>query len=430
MAPSMLTLALLAGNVDRALPAGPGPVTNPLKGYAPYVDAIKDTTIPFTMVYHDASWAELEPERGVWKFDEWAARTMRAAPSRDKRAILRVYVDYPNRKPGGIPQWLLDSGVKTTAYSDYGGGLAPDYADPKFRSGIKRLIAEMGRRWNKDPQVAFIQIGLLGFWGEWHTYPRTELFAPAIVQKEVIDAMRAAFPDKPLMARNAADYVGQQTWLGFHDDMIPEDTLGPEEWKFLPTLRASGRENNWKIAPTGGEMVPGAAKRWLGEGWATTLQAVRDTHFSWIGPYCPLLETGDATFKARAIELSQKSGYQFRLTRVRHAGRVAPSGGLNVQVEGMNEGVAPMYGHWPVRIAVLDASGAEVGGGRSPSDPFSWLPGKFFFGAKFPAPKTPGHYRIALGLIDPWTQRSAVRFANPLPVENGWTILSEFDVRR
>ena len=41
------------------------------------------------------------------------------------------------------------------------------------------------------------------------------------------------------MARKPADYVGQQAWIGFHDDMFPDDTDGSEGWKFLPLMRTS-----------------------------------------------------------------------------------------------------------------------------------------------------------------------------------------------
>jgi hypothetical protein len=39
-----------------------------------------------------------------------------------------------------------------------------------------------------------------------------------------------------------------------------------------------------------------------------------------------------------------------------------------------------------------------------------------------------GTYRLALGIIDPWRNRPRIRFANNLPVVNGWTVLEQVRV--
>jgi hypothetical protein len=68
---------------------------------------------------------------------------------------------------------------------------------------------------------------------------------------------------KIFMARSARGYAGSQAWLGFHDDMFPQDTDNGEDWSFLAGFRRSGRVDNWKKAAIGGEMVPRrASSRW------------------------------------------------------------------------------------------------------------------------------------------------------------------------
>jgi hypothetical protein len=127
-----------------------------------------------------------------------------------------------------------------------------------FVQALVRFIRALGAYFNNHPRVAFVQLGLLGFWGEWHTWPRPELFASDATQRTVVDEMRAAFPNKILQARTANGYLGVHPWLGYHDDMFPEDTDGGEAWHFLPNLRRAGRDQNWKVACIGGEMVPGS----------------------------------------------------------------------------------------------------------------------------------------------------------------------------
>ena len=61
-------------------------------------------------------------------------------------------------------------------------------------TALEGLISAMGKRYDRHPRVAFIQLGLLGFWGEWHTYPRNELFASEKTRRRVLEAYRKAFP--------------------------------------------------------------------------------------------------------------------------------------------------------------------------------------------------------------------------------------------
>lgn len=413
---SSLALAPAAGWV--ALTPGPGPVTNPFKGYAPY--ATDDTTIgmPYSLVYHYVSWRDLEPEEGVYRFEEWAEATWENANSKGKHLVSRIYLDYPSR-PTGVPQWLIDKGIKMTPYTDHGGGLSPDYDDPRLRAALAELIAEAGRRWNPDPRVAFVQLGILGFWGEWHTWPRDEMFASLETQREVIDGLRAALPDKHLMARNPIHYQATLPWIGYHDDMIPDDTLGPDEWMFLPTMARAGRVENWKVAPTGGEMVPFAAERLLGPEWETLKRAVREAHFSWIGPYCPaIVDLPTPQLRERALELSRMLGYEFRWTRV----NLARAGGkTKLSLEGVNQGVAPFYFPWKLAFAWIDAKGQVVSQTVADADVRKWLPGPISAGCELPA--GPKGARLAVGILDPASGRPAVAFANQAPSVKGWMVI-------
>lgn len=146
-----------------------GPLNNPLKGWCPYTNA-GDIHQPYSMVFQYVSWRDLEPVKGEYRFEEWEKK-WGVASAKGKHIVFRVYIDYPSR-PSGLPEWLRKAGVAETAYTDYGGGKSPDYDDERMIAGCERLIAALGKRYNSHPRVAFIELGLLGFWGEWHTYPR------------------------------------------------------------------------------------------------------------------------------------------------------------------------------------------------------------------------------------------------------------------
>jgi Domain of unknown function (DUF4832) len=409
------------------LPAGPGPLDNPLKGFASYCEPGIPLVAPVSMAYEGASWKELEPSEGKFAFDVWETKSWNVVPAAGKPVVLRVFLDYPSQ-PVAVPQWLIDKGVKMTHYDDFGGGSSPDYENPNLLNSLLKFIQAYGQRYDHDDRVAYIELGLLGHWGEWHTYPRTELFASEAVQNSVLKAMHKAFPDKPIMARYAYPTC-RLPWLGFHDDMIPSDTMGNEDWEFLPAINKGGVASNWKVAPLGGELVPFAAKQYLGKDWPLLQEAVKEAHFTWIGPYCPAM-VQDPTPEdiARIDTLIRSLGYQFRLDHAQIPTTVAQQSNCSLKVTGVNEGVAPMYAPWKTTFALIDEKGHVQQRIQAKSDPRSWLPGPFSVDADEPVSVPAGTYRIGFGIVDPASDKALVKFANSLGVVEGYTVLGTLKV--
>ncbi|MCR9296674.1 MAG: DUF4832 domain-containing protein [bacterium] len=407
---------------------GPGPIDNPLKGWCPYTDA-GEIHQPYSMVYFYVPWSQLEPKQGDYQFEEWEA-TWNVAAAEGKHVIFRVYIDYPGQ-PSGLPDWLRQAGVKETHYDAHGGGQSPDYNNSQMVRAMEDLIAALGARYNKHPRIAFIQLGLLGFWGEWHTWPRDEMYASPQTEQRVIDAYRRAFPDKSLMVRYARDYAGQQAWIGFHDDMFPEDTDNGKDWSFLAGLQQTGRSANWKSAVVGGEMVPNQAKLWLGQEYSTSMTMLQRAHFTWVGPYCPALEeSDDAEFLQHSQELVRKMGYQFQIGEVRHDGVSTADGTFNIWLKGENQGVAPFYYPWSIEWALFDGNNDFVTSKKTAWDVRNWKPGQFSESVELSFNVPAGKYQLALGIRDPWKDRPAIRFANQVPVIDGWTVLSQLKIVR
>jgi hypothetical protein len=213
--------------------------------------------------------------------------------------------------------------------------------------------------------------------------------------------------------------------------MFPQDTDNGEDWSFVAGLARSGRMDNWEEAAIGGEMVPRRANHWLGAGAEQTMRIVERGHFIWIGPYCPALDNSKSPeFLKQSQSLVRRMGYEFRLTEVRHASDVAKGGTVDVTIKGVNEGVAPFYYPWQVELVLIDDSGSLVGRCAVNCDIRTWLPGGFETGGKLDLQAASGRFKLALGIIDPWTGRPAIRFANDLPTHEGWTVLSTVMVGR
>jgi hypothetical protein len=402
-------------------PAGEMPVENPLKGYAAFNDAAEHLSGYASMAFVYAPWRDLEPAAGEFRFDR-LDELFEHPLAKGKPVVLRIYLDYPGR-PTGVPQWLVDSGVKMTSYTDFGGGLSPDYNNPKLTSALARFIEALGKRYSENLRVPFLEVGFLGYWGEWHTYPRTELFANEQTQALVVGALHKAFPHTQMLGRNPSYASLKKPWIGFHDDLIPDDTDAGQDWNFLPSMTAHGLADNWKVAPTGGEMVPFAAKRLLSTDWDKLVSAVKKCHFSFIAGYCPVLERNvDAEFKRRSDDLTRLLGYCYRLQRA-----VLPDDALakdwSYRIEGANIGVAPFYYPWEVHLALLKKDGSVATQTKAAVDLRTWLPGKFALQGTANWHVPTGIYDLAIGIIDPRTNRPAIAFANHLPVVNGWTVL-------
>lgn len=422
-----LPLAGLATDIH-LLAAGPSPLRNPLKGYAAYSDTGSHHYAPAAMAYVSASWRDLEPTPGKYAFATWEANSWNTPLAKGKPVVMRVFLDYP-AQPIAVPQWLIDSGLKMTKYDEFGGGFSPDYESPKLQAALWRLIKALGARYDGNSRVAYVQLGILGHWGEWHTYPRAELFATDATQRKVIAALRTAFPHKPLMARNASYASCQLPWLGFHDDMIPDDTLGSDAWNFVPTMRTGGVAENWKVAPTGGEMVPGAAKTYLGAKWSQLVEAVKAAHFTWIGPYCPALEeSSDPVFQSRANQLIQMLGYDYRLLKIDSPAGVKKGTSFAVTLDGQNQGVAPFYAPWSVELALVDAQNRVAQRIPLKDDLRRWLPGAFRIQSSLTANVPPGRYRLAIGILDPSTGKPAISFANSADQVSDYTVLAPLTV--
>ena len=165
---------------------------------------------------------------------------------------------------------------------------------------------------------------------------RGRLYAKPETERRVIEAYHRAFPNKVLMARYAGGHAGSQPWLGFHDDLFPQDTDNGEHWSFLAAIRRSGRTANWEKAAIGGEMVPHRAKQWLGEGRADERHGrARPFYMGRALLSGASLPRTRQSSGSKASRWSGDMGYQFRLTEVRHAGEVANGGTLAAAIRAL-----------------------------------------------------------------------------------------------
>ena len=447
------TVALGDDGVRRELAEGPAPPDNPLKGLVPYASERTDP-FPHSMEFNYLPLGDLV--RGPNEFD-WGPieRLLDDIAGRGHQAVVRIYMEYPD-KTDGIPRYLIDDGLTVHRWMNTNTAPfppkpveTPDYEDPRLRSLLRDFIAALGERYDGDPRLGFITAGLLGTWGEWHTYPRSELFASKTVQTEVMDTFEGAFDRTPVLLRYPAGpdnftYAPNhdRPTLGYHDDSFAWATLEtdrPEDdWFFMALLRDAGPGalDRWKTAPIGGEIRP--------ELWGRIFDAdpeipeaqdfarcVRETHATWLMDTGMFRERrpGPPDRVARAIEAARSLGYTFHVVAATLP-KVIEDNDLSVRFELTNRGVAPFYADWPLELAMLNQDGTIVLRQPSTGGLATLLPGdddRLIDDRLDVSGLPPGPYRVLLRVVNPLPGGLPLRFANAdQDVDlDGWLTLGE-----
>jgi len=423
----------IAADTVHLLESAPAPVDNPFKGLVPYSGDVQ-RSFPHSLEFNILPYSALV--KGYDDFDWRPLETLLDdIASRGHQAILRIYLEYPGR-PGIIPKFLIKDGLKIDAYlntntAPFPPALVetPDYENQNLRRSLKAFIAAFGKKYDGDPRLGFVTAGLLGTWGEWHTYPRSELFASKAVQIEVMEAYEAAFKLTPVLLRYPA---GDDTFqkaknadrpFGYHDDSFAWATLHTgkdgDEWFFMTALAAAGpdAESKWKTEPIGGEIRPEAWGRVFDErpgdpAIQDILTCVETTHASWLLDSGMFGKPPDGDRVRRAEALVRGMGYDFHCPRV-VIGAVA-AGKVAVRLEIVNRGVAPFYSDWKGEWGLLsdgkvvhavESSGTLTG--LLPGDgPRAWTDMLDVKGVKA------GTYTLAVRVPNRLPQGKPLRFAN------------------
>ncbi|MCC5807673.1 MAG: DUF4832 domain-containing protein [Opitutales bacterium] len=384
-----------------------GWVRNPLKGirdlYKPGYPSFPGN---LTKIY--LPWNELEgrSDDGIDRVCETTGRIINeAAGDGRKQFIPRVFTSWPRSEPRYFQEgsyWPADLPHD-------------DLSSPRFLNRCVRFIEKLGRAWDNDPRIAFVEIGLIGHWGEHH-----RPWIPADAQAVIGRAFTDAFTRTKVMQRYPEDFAGCR--FGVHWDSFAH----PGEQKHRDTLLSEPWIDRWKDQVIGGEMAYNWGKMFA----ETPLDGVRNHHRHLLGEILRLHvnhldfwvreeDLSDPEIERRACELHNALGYHFIVEEVKFTGKLRPGRKVAVDIAVRNTGSSPLYYRWPLEIALLAEDNAvplRVWQASS-VDVRDWLPNT---GGphcdrvvlNLPAGLPRGKYAIGLSLLDPATGRPGARFAN------------------
>lgn len=414
---------------------------NPLKGWVPYENP--GTNYPYSM---EMFYVPLSGTQTGFNTFDWSdfERKINSAAYRACQSIVRFYLDYPGR-PSAIPQFLLDDGLVIHNYTYNGGGIIPDYEDQNLRIALINFIAAFGLKYNGDSRLAFIEVGLLGFWGEWHcgpyngsaNYPN---FEPSVtVRNEILKAYQNAFTKTQLLCRSPNYGNVASMNFGYHDDSFGFSTLPYNNWHFMDYINKSGEQNNWENFPNGGELRPEVQAEYFSKNpWGVGIiegtrssepwnECLAQTHISWLMNYSYQNYSGPAG--TNAILAASQMGYDFRVINA-YYDNISTTDPLYLGIDVENIGVAPFYYEWEFKVGVKQ-NGTLVN---------SWSTGwnlriisadkivrKFEYSQSAHGLPS-GTYNICIKIINPLPNGRILSFSNLGQNTDGWLDLGSFVV--
>ncbi|RAP73974.1 DUF4832 domain-containing protein [Paenibacillus montanisoli] len=418
---------------------------NPYTGFV--ADArYDDATQPFRLAHANISWAELEPAKGVYAFDE-IERDFNLALWKQKnvKLVIRIVMDYPRKTAHkDIPQWLYEEiGKKGTIYDNrYGKGFSPDYANPLLIQYHRQLIKKLGERYNDDPAIAFVELGSLGHWGEWHTYDGNDTEKPIPFPKRAIADKYVQpyidyFTDKPLMMRRP-HAIAKKNGMGLFNDAFGDREATIDEFlnwytngytNWLTKEEEPAMPDFWKNAPSGGEFSSDSSLL-ADDTIEEAILEAKLTHVSWMGPYAPLKEPLGGPMQPNIDRFLNTIGYRFVITEESHEEEIQAGQPLHVQLSILNRGVAPFYFEWPLELSLTDETGAIRTSMITGTDIRSWLPGHSVISAELPVPAglPDGIYQVTAAILDPETGQPGIQLAISGKREDGRYLLGAVSI--
>ena len=322
-----------------------------------------------TTIYLRIPWSYIEPQEGTFN---WAVLDTPAQRwvAKGKRIALRITCSESWMRYA-TPEWVHKAGAKGHNFRPGKGVVAdgpfwePIYDDPVFLAKLDRFLAALAARYDGNPEVAFIDVGSLGVWGEGHMGSSTRLRVPAAVVHKHIDLHLKHFK-KTLLAANddfASQHGGdanldyaRQRGLALRDDSIIVQggkrayfhaKMAQAFWPTLPVILESAHYGYSK-------------SRGLWKDGSLYLQAVEDYHASYASiHWWPDVFLDENRDLIRRMNL--RLGYRLQLVEASWPTVLRAESAWTLTTTWRNAGVAPcLPGGFPC-VTLKDDKGGIAG---------------------------------------------------------------------
>lgn len=415
--------------------------------------------IPSTVHYARWGWRELEPQPG--KID-YAFLDGVLKESREARQTLafRVMCCSSSPRQPYHPRWLPDIGGKVVT-TRYGSGPeleVPVLDDPKVLAAHLDFIKRLGAQYDGHPDIDHLDLGTVGWWGEWHMSQSTNAPMPTLeTQKKIVDAYLAAFKKTPLvMLIGGGDMLKQavENGAGWRADCLGDMGGFSKNWchmrmAYPKMLPAADAVDAWKTAPVAWETC-WDMRKWVEEGWPLRFifNYALALHGSVINNKSAPLPEGQ-NIRPEVERFLRRLGYRLVLKELSHPSKSQPGAKIQLAMKWQNVGSAPCYKPYRVayRLSNDQGSGKVLVGTVAVN---KWFPGsvELFTDEFFKEPKdlppgdvhavadtislpddlSPGTYTLSLGVIGQDDTKPVVQLGIKGRSEDGWYPLSKLTI--
>ena len=417
--------------------------------------------LPSTLHYARWGWGTLEPKAG--EIDHgFLGKELAESREAGQQLAFRVMCCSTNPRDPYFPGWLRDIGGRIIETKRRDGPMmpVPDLDDPKILERHLDFIRRLGERYDGHADIAHIDLGSVGWWGEWHMSGATNAKMPtAATQKKIVDAYLAAFTKTQLvMLIGGGEMLTHATkhGAGWRADCLGDMGGFSKTWchmrKGYPFwIRQGGIEEAWKTGPVAWESC-WDMRRWVKEGWPLRFifNYALALHGSALNNKSAPLPEGEAV-RAEIERFVRRLGYRLVLRELSHPAEAQAGAKLAVAMKWQNVGSAPCYRPYRVAYRLTDAAGkARVV--ASAVTVSGWMPGsvplfteEFYKGewelpngevagvadaVALPADLPPGKYRLAVAVIEERSNEPAIRLGIEGRADDGWYPLSELAVTK
>jgi hypothetical protein len=153
--------------------------------------------IPSTIHYSRWGWGELEPQQGELN-TAFLDKVLKETHDSGQTLAFRVMCCSTTRGRPYHPTWCSKELI-----ADYNGVSPlpiPDMDDPVVLKAHLDFIKRLGERYDGHPDIDQVDLGSIGWWGEWHLSGSTKCKLPTLENRmKVVNAYVAAFKKTSLL---------------------------------------------------------------------------------------------------------------------------------------------------------------------------------------------------------------------------------------
>ena len=391
------------------------------------------------IAYYRPCWVDVEPEEGADLgayfdpiFEYWVEQ-------RGGRVAFRVMAESVSSRSRFVtPDWVFEKGVPSVIHHNRQGDeqIDPIFWTPEYLEQCCRFIERMGACLDGRPGLEFVDIGMIGEWGEMHLglhipgrWTSEQLHETGFTHakyvaayRRIIDTFVEAFPNTRVFLnvgghREINEYAAIRGVHFRQDGLKPSGPSANVGERFYVPWSRRGVVCNYEFHSSMNGMQE---KGWdlhetIVKGLEAPISYLNTNLYSVSG-------LADASEEARReLRLAaSRIGFRFAPTQVSYLERIRVAPGRPVRAlvnhRWTNMGVAPCHESYAVRFSLVDESGACVAESVCyPSVPTSeWWPGSEIELSSVPSFEediAPGEYALKIGMFLPEKQGPTIQLA-------------------